>query len=570
VVLILSGLMLQESWVFLSTLPADRRQRLLAITAVLVSAALFGAVLPFAREPLAPVPAFLPIYQSALVAFDLITAILLFGQFCILRSRALLVLGGAYLFSALMAICHALSFPGLFSPGGLLGSGPQTTAWLYFFWHGGFAAAVIAYALLRDEPAMPVNKGAGAAIATGVAVTLAAAVALMLLATAGHGALPVLMSGDGDHPAKYVVAWITWLATLGALPLLGRRRPLSVLDLWLMVVICAWLFDVALAAVFNAGRYSVGWYAGRVYGLAAATFVLSVLLLENTGLHARLVRALGGERDERRRVQETTSELNELNASLERRIAQRTAELEASNRELRQEAAEHRRAEQALQRSREELHELASVGATAREQEKSRIARELHDELAQSLTALKMDVGWIENHGPVFDQALASKVAAMHRLLDETVSATRRIASDLRPLMLDDLGLVAAAQWLAESFQKRHGIECRLSIEPPEIDLPDPQATAVFRIMQEALANAAKHAHASRIEIELRAQDGEIRLRVHDDGRGFDAAAPRKPTSFGIVGLRERAHLVGGRIAIDTAPGHGTTIEVSIPLRRAG
>jgi two-component system sensor histidine kinase UhpB len=522
-----------EARIFLATLPADRDERRLATAVVLVSAAIFVAVVPFAKQPLAQVPAFLPIYQSALVVCDLITAILLFGQFGILRSRALLVLAGGYLFSALMAAGHALSFPGLFSPGGLLGSGPQTTAWLYFFWHIGFPAAVIAYALLRDEqtPAAVPRARAGAAVAAATAVVFAATGGLMLAATAGHDALPVIMRGHDDVPAKYAVAWGTWLLTLAALPVLWRRRPSSVLDLWLMVVICAWLFDVAMAALFNAGRYSVGWYAGRIYGLAASSFVLVVLLLENGRLYARL---------------------NEVNESLERRIGERTAELEASNLQLR--------------RSREELHEIVAISATAREQEKSRIARELHDELGQSLTALRMDLSWLKEHLPAGNAPAAAKIAAMHELLEGTVASTRRIAADLRPLMLDDLGLVPAVEWLVENFKAHHGIECDLTVAPAELDLTDPQSTAVFRIMQESLTNIARHSGASRVEIKLSRVDGEIRLRVRDNGRGFDPASPRRPNSFGLVGLRERAHLIAGEISIDTAPGRGTTVEVSIPL----
>jgi membrane-associated sensor protein len=193
--------MADESRIFLSTLPADRGERRLAAAAVLVSAAIFAGVAPFAKLPLARLPAFLPVYQSALVVCDLITAILLFGQFGILRSRALLVLAGGYLFSAAMAVFHALSFPGLFSPSGLLGSGPQTTAWLYFLWHFGFPAAVIGYALLdrdRVQSARP-RAGAGRAIAGTVAAVLAAAGALMLLATAGHDALP--LNPRGGHAA---------------------------------------------------------------------------------------------------------------------------------------------------------------------------------------------------------------------------------------------------------------------------------------------------------------------------------------------------------------------------------
>jgi CheY-like chemotaxis protein len=137
--------------VFLSTLPADPGERRLAFAVVLVSAAIFVAAVPFAKVPLAQIPAFIPIYQSALTVNDLITAVLLFGQFSFLRSRGLLVLASGYLFTALMAMAHMLTFPGLFAPSGLLGAGAQSTAWLYMFWHGGFPLLVIAYALRKPQ-----------------------------------------------------------------------------------------------------------------------------------------------------------------------------------------------------------------------------------------------------------------------------------------------------------------------------------------------------------------------------------------------------------------------------------
>jgi signal transduction histidine kinase len=275
---------------FLSTQPAGRVNRRLALAVVLTSLAAFLAAAPFAQVRLAPIPAFLPIYQSALVVNELVTAVLLFGQFAILQVPALLVLACAYLFSALMAASHALSFPGLFSATGLFGAGPQTTAWLYFLWHGGFPLLVIAYALMGFQ-ARGVRGGPRAAIALGVLATVLAALALTLFATVGHDALPVIMSGNRDAPAKLFVAAGSWLLCLAALPLLWRRRPHSVLDLWLMVVMCVWTFDIALAAVLNAGRFDVGWYVGRAYGLLAASFVLLVLLLENGALHARLAEA---------------------------------------------------------------------------------------------------------------------------------------------------------------------------------------------------------------------------------------------------------------------------------------
>jgi signal transduction histidine kinase len=226
---------------------------------------------------------------------------------------------------------------------------------------------------------------------------------------------------------------------------------------------------------------------------------------------------------------------------------------------------ERLRAESALERSKEELQEMAKASATAREQEKGRIARELHDELAQSLAMLGMDLDWLRENMRG-DEAYAAKIAAMRKLLAGTVAATRRIAAEMRPLVLDDLGLVAAAEWLVEKFRERYAIACSISILPPQFELADPYATAVFRIMQEALANAARHAGASRVDVAMTFRDGEVRVEVRDDGRGFDPGHPRKATSFGLVGLRERVHLVHGAIHIDSAPGRGTCIDVRIPV----
>jgi two-component system sensor histidine kinase/response regulator len=300
---------------FLLNQPAGRAERQRALAVFLLSAATFCVLAPWAKLPLTPVAAFIPIYQSALVLIDLITAVLLFGQYRILRLRALQVLGCGYLFTALMAMGHMASFPGLFAAGGLLGAGPQSTAWIYMFWHSGFPLFVLAYAALkrREAPAkLPstVVEHAGALAAP--ALTLLLCGSLLLLATTGQSALPAIMEGNRYTAAMQGTVASVWLFSLAALVVLWRQRPHSLLDLWLVVVLSAWLFDIALSAMLNGGRFDLGFYAGRVYGLLACSVVLGELLLENGALYARLVRA---HESERKRGQELMTARDEAQAA---------------------------------------------------------------------------------------------------------------------------------------------------------------------------------------------------------------------------------------------------------------
>ena len=231
--------------------------------------------------------------------------------------------------------------------------------------------------------------------------------------------------------------------------------------------------------------------------------------------------------------------------------------------------SERVKAEGELRASNEEVQRLALAASTAREQEKSRIARELHDELGQGLTALKIDVGWLRANLGETAPEVGAKLASMQGLLDSTVASARRISADLRPLMLDDLGLTAATEWMVENFTARTGIPCELVLGQGDLDLPDPYATIVFRTVQECLTNAAKHSHAKQVEVSLARADGEIVLEVSDDGRGFEVQAPAKAGSFGLIGLRERASLMGGAISFDSVPGGGTRVQLRVPLREA-
>ena len=228
----------------LSTVPAEQRDSRLALMAVLFSVVIFIVAAPFARVPLPQVWAFIPVYQSALAINDLITAVLLFAQFGLLRSRALLVLSCAYLLTAVMAVLHLLTFLGLFSTTGLLGAGPQTTAWLYMFWHVVFPCLLLlGYALLRDRGAA-VHSSGRITVVGGIAVVLAISCVLTMLATVGQPLLPPIMQGNNYTPVMIAVVSTVWILSVLALVALSMRRPHTKLDLWLMVVMCAWMFDV--------------------------------------------------------------------------------------------------------------------------------------------------------------------------------------------------------------------------------------------------------------------------------------------------------------------------------------
>ena len=231
--------------------------------------------------------------------------------------------------------------------------------------------------------------------------------------------------------------------------------------------------------------------------------------------------------------------------------------------------SERVRAEHALRKSKDELKALASAASTAREQEKIRIARELHDELAQAMTGLKMDIGLLRLSAAKAGSELPARLDKMDRQIDQTIASVRRIAADLRPLTLDDFGLVPAIESLVSRFRDQSSVACELAMTHPEFALSDIQSTSVFRIVQEALTNVAKHANATQVEITIVGGDDQLMVTVRDNGVGFAPDAARKPNSFGLLGLKERAYLLGGDASVSTEPGRGTEIEVRFPLARS-
>lgn len=223
--------------------------------------------------------------------------------------------------------------------------------------------------------------------------------------------------------------------------------------------------------------------------------------------------------------------------------------------------------ESELRESRGQLRALSTFLQTVREEERKRIARELHDELGQALTALKIDLDWLQARPAAQEERVATKLQSMGQVLGKTVESVRRIAEDLRPGMLDDLGLAAAIEWQVEQFQGRTGIRCELRMNRDEFELNDRVATSVFRIIQEALTNVARHAAADAVVITLEENAGEIRLEVRDNGQGFQPGP--KPRSYGLLGIRERVNMLGGEVDIQSKPGNGTRVQATIPLQLA-
>jgi signal transduction histidine kinase len=221
-----------------------------------------------------------------------------------------------------------------------------------------------------------------------------------------------------------------------------------------------------------------------------------------------------------------------------------------------------------LRESEDKLRRLAAHLISVREEERAHIAREIHDELGQVLTGIKMEVGWLQKR--LKEPVLLEKCDSMAKLIDSTVQTVRKIATGLRPEMLDDMGLIAAVGWQAKDFQKRTGIRCRTKLPPEGTKLDLDVSTTAFRIFQEILTNVARHSRATRVDIDLAVTEELLKLEVTDNGVGIPSSDLNGRKSLGLLGMQERALLFGGEVRITGTPGHGTSVSVQIPIRRSG
>lgn len=365
--------MAQEQPLLLAVMPPSRGQVWTATAVATVVLMAFLAALPFSNVQLTVAGPLIAVVDTILFLSDVITAMLLFAQYSVLRSRGLLVLAAGYLFTGLIIIPHGLTYPRVFSQTGLLGAGPQTAVWLYAFWHAGLPIAVIAYtALPRNErPGWLQRNSAKSAIVGSCISVVALVTALTLLATVGRSMLPSVMIDDThwSHARMLLFQSTTIVPLLViALVMTWRRRRRSILDLWLLAVLWAWLLEYLLIA-FTSTRYDVFWYTGRIFGLLSGMLVLFALLSETTKMYARLaLTVLAGRREREGRMMSMAALSAAIDHEIRQPIGAIMANASAGQRWLGRQPPELGEVREALdcivasaQRSREVIHSFRAM-----------------------------------------------------------------------------------------------------------------------------------------------------------------------------------------------------------------
>jgi signal transduction histidine kinase len=516
-----------ETW--LLSLPPTRRQTRWAVVVAVCQITALALLAPFAKTRLAQIDAFIPAFEGVIFVTDLVTSALLFSQFAIYRLRALLVLACGYLFTALMIIPHALTFPGAFSPTGLLGAGLQTTAWLYWFWHLLFPVALLVYGLMKDEKPVPGPAQASSLAVIGrcVALVVALVCGLTLLATAGNDYMPRLSAERVSFtPANDVLGAAATLVCVSALAVLGLRRR-SLLDQWLMIVALAAILEMGLAVIFISGRFSLGFYAGRVFSLLTSTVVLVVLLAETTRLYANVARS---------------------NMRLQREQSSRLMNLEAMT---------------------------ASIA----------------HEVKQPLTALVANAGavrqWIARTPPDLDEARAALddvIEAGHRVSEvfDNIRALFRRSN----LKEESINLNKLAQRVLVAFAddfKRHHVAARMELSsalPPVVGHGGQLQEVLFNLVQNAVEAMDAVAEDRRLlHVRTEHRGDRISLTVQDSGPGFDEkilsnlfntfiSTKSAGMGLGLAICRMIIERHGGEISAAMADPHGAVFRVELPAGR--
>jgi signal transduction histidine kinase/CheY-like chemotaxis protein len=506
----------------------------------------FCALIPFARVSLPRIEAFIPIYDSIFALSNLLTAGFLLVGFSRSRLRAVLVLASGYLFISLMALPHMAAFPGLFSASGLLGGGPQTSAWLNTFRCAGFPLFAICYAALKAHEARRTRSppDSGGQVATGAAGAVAGVCLLTLFATAGHRLLPRLMDGDGYTTTMMTVGVSATLLCILALAILGSRSPYSILDLWLMVVLCAWLFGIVLSAVINTGRFDIGFYAGRLFGMLAASVVPIAFLVEAARVYGRLEEA-------RALAEESNAELARSQAELAQ--AQR---LEAIGQLTGGVAHDFNNLLTVVIGN---LELIARSGGDAAKIERlaqsaMKAARRGEHLVRQLLTYARRQI----NHPQIvnLNQLITNVENLMHRVIGEQVEVVSLLSPVLAPVRIDPAQFETAMLNLAINSRDAMAGGGRITIETQNVTVDQQRAGNDPEITPGPYVTIAVSDSGTGMSPAILSRAFDPFFTTKEAGKG---------SGLGLSQVYGFAKTAGGHVTIYSELGIGTTVKLYLP-----
>ena len=545
---------------FLSRAVVGTRELRFCLTLIGISALVFVACVPYVRAPLQPSPAFVAVYNAVSILNDFTTSVILFGQFNILRSRALLLLASGYLFASLISIVQLLAFPGIFAAAGLFGAGSQTALWLCIFWHGGFPLIVILYALL-NRSSREIVAPPPIAIAAAAAAVVGVVLACWLAATWGAEnarVLPPLLDATGFTPWQRIVNLTDIGLVLGAFVLLSARPRYTLLNLWLMVVMGYWFCDITLSSYLNATRYDLGFYAGRIYGALAASFVLAVLVLENSRLYRRLAIAAS-------------------------RLKERATALLRANETLQSEIAHRERAEEGLRQARAELARVSRM--TAMGELTSSLAHEVIHPIGAMMMNAETCLRWLSHDVPNIEKAraIASMIVKDGTRASETVARMQQLFDRGAPRResVDVNDTIREMAVLLRSEAARYAVSIRTELME---NLPQAAGdrAQLKQVLLNLMVNGIEAMNDSDETRDLtiksqRDENGQITVTVGDTGAGlpplplnqiFNAFVTTKPHSIGI-GLSISRSIIeghGGHLWAANNSLRGANFHLTLPI----